>query len=75
MGIDANIWGTQTEQLWNSTFVTYLSAETNCTFTMTLYPSPDIFVAAVVSEEVDLFFTGPGVFVCLQVSYIFCDTL
>ena len=42
---------------------------------MTLYPSPDIFVAAVVSEEVDLFFTGPGVFVCLQVSYIFCDTL
>ncbi|DBA92675.1 TPA: hypothetical protein ACH3X1_002887 [Trebouxia sp. C0004] len=67
VGVDANTYGvTATEQMYYPTFQTYLSAETGCTFTMTLFTSPDLFVAAGLNGSVDVFFAGPGVFVCLQ---------
>lgn len=34
---------------------------------MTLYSDPDAYRAAAVNGEVDIFFSGPGVFACLQV--------
>lgn len=74
VGIDANTWGdTSTESLYNFTFERYLneqlSATTLCTFQMVLFTSIDAFVAAGISRSVDIYFAGPGVFVCLQVSY------
>lgn len=69
VGVDANTYGlTATQQMYSSTFETYLSAETGCNFTMTLFASPDSFVAAGLAGTVDVFFAGPGVFVCLQVT-------
>ena len=72
VGMDANTAGSpqQTQQAYNFTFERYLNeqlASTGCTFTMTLYSDPDSFQAAGVRGEVDIFFVGPGVFVCLQV--------
>ncbi len=68
VGVDANTWGLAgTEQLYNLTFEKYLTAETGCTFSMTLFTSPDDFVAAGLNGSVDVFFAGPGVFACLQV--------
>ncbi len=71
VGVDANTSGvTLTEQMYYPTFQTYLSAETGCNFTVTLFTSPDSFVAAGLNGSVDVFFAGPGVFVCLQVERI-----
>lgn len=66
VGVDGNTWGNETKQIWNMTFEQYLSAETGCTFSMTLFSSPDQFVSSGLDGSVDLFFAGPGVFVCLQ---------
>lgn len=71
VGVDANTYGvTATEQMYYPTFQTYLSAETGCNFTMTLFTSPDAVVAAGLNGSIDVFFAGPGVFVCLQVECI-----
>ena len=67
VGVDGNTWGNGTKQIWNMTFEQYLSAETGCTFPMTLFTSPDQFVSSGLDGSVDFFFAGPGVFVCLQV--------
>ena len=77
MGVDGNTWGSETEQIWNTTFEQYLSAETGCTFSMTLFSSPDQFVSSGLDGSVDFFFAGPGVFVCLQVTStsVLCDAL
>lgn len=75
VGIDETTAGTaqQTQRAYNFTFERYLNeqlASTGCTFTMTLYSDPDTFRAAGARGEVDIFFTGPGVGVCLQVRII-----
>ena len=72
IGVDASTAGTSqsTQLAYNLTFVHYLNtqlASTGCTFTMTLYSDPDTYRAAAINGEVDIFFSGPGVFACLQV--------
>ena len=75
VGFDANTAGNsqQTQQAYNLTFVAYLNeqlAATNCTFNMILYSDPDAYRLAAIRGEVDIFFSGPGVLVCLQVGCV-----
>lgn len=60
-----------TENLYNFTFDVYLNEQlrgTSYTFQTVLFNSIDDFVAAGLNHSVDIFFAGPGTFVCLQVS-------
>lgn len=72
IGIDANTWGeAATENLYNYTFDVYLNEQlkgTSFTFQTVLFNSIDDFAAAGLNHSVDIFLTGPGMFVCLQVS-------
>ena len=72
VGIDANSWGDAAkENLYNYTFDVYLSEQlksTSFTFQTVLFDTVDDFAAAGLSRSVDMFLTGPGIFVCLQVS-------
>ena len=68
VGVDANTWGTtETKMLYNFTFEKYLSEETGCNFSITVFNSVDQFLAAGLNGDIDVFFAGPGVTVCLQV--------
>lgn len=72
IGIDANTWGeSATENLYNFTFDVYLNEQlkgTSYKFQTVLFDTIDDFAAAALNRSVDIFFTGPGIFVCFQVS-------
>ena len=74
IGIDSSPWGDlATRNLYNYTFERYLNEQlsytTSCTFKLVLFQGIDTFVAAGVARSIDIFFSGPGVFVCLQVTF------
>ena len=77
IGIDANTWGESvTGILYNYTFEVYLNEQlkgTSYTFQTVLFDTVDDFAAAGLNHSVDIFLTGPGMFVCLQVSYWVTD--